>query len=576
MATTRQSGTMAAQGRRFSDVLVDMLAELGADYAFGLLGGAVAPLYDAVAKSRLKLVHARHEAGAAFAAIEASLATGRPAVVFTTTGPGLTNALTGIAAARWEGAHLVVVSGMTPAVQRGRWAFQETSAHTFPGFFAPGALFHYAVALEDAGEIDEVARRLAIGMARPNGFVACIGVPMGLQAARARHAFSAAAADVSAPAPDEHALRRCAEWLRTEPSAIWLGFGARRAARPIRELAERIGAPVFCSPRGKGIFPEDHPLFAGVTGLGGHASVRECMARVRPERVLVLGSRLGELTSFWEPDFVPPRGFIHVDVDPEVFGVAFPEAPTFGVQADIGAFVSALRDLIPAIGARADVDLRPAREPDLAPRAAGPVRPRALMQAIQRVVVEGSDAIVMTEAGNSFAWGTHVLRFQSPGRYRVSTGFGSMGHAASGVVGAAMAREGKAVAIVGDGAMLMLNELSTAVAHKTGAVWIVLNDARYGMTEQGMRSVGFYPAATGMPEADFAAIARAVGADGIRVDREAELDAALQTALEAPGPFVVDVVIDPDEQAPVGKRNQSLLRQWQSAPPSAPAPEDEP
>ncbi len=112
------------------------------------------------------------------------------------------------------------------------------------------------------------------------------------------------------------------------------------------------------------------------------------------------------------------------------------------------------------------------------------------MSVIQRVAIDTHDCLVMAESGNSFTWATHYLRFKEPGRYRVSTGVGSMGHFAAGVVGAALAGERTAIAIVGDGAMLMNNEINTAVKVGAPAVWVVLNDARYNMCEQGMAILG--------------------------------------------------------------------------------------
>lgn len=183
------------------------------------------------------------------------------------------------------------------------------------------------------------------------------------------------------------------------------------------------------------------------------------------------------------------------------------------------------------------------------------------MQEIQRVVVSGSDAMLLTEAGNAFALGSHHLRFDTSGRYRVSSGFGSMGHAVAGVVGAALAKRGKAVALVGDGAMLMLSELNSAAHYGADAVWIVLNDGRYNMIEQGMRAIGWEPFETRFPRADFVSIARGMGADGARVEQEREVAAALEQAMKARGPFVVDVLIDPLEMAPSAGRNKSLLEQ---------------
>jgi acetolactate synthase-1/2/3 large subunit len=315
----------------------------------------------------------------------------------------------------------------------------------------------------------------------------------------------------------------------------------------------------MCTPRGKGIFPEDAAEFLGVTGLGGHASVVRQLLESPPDRLLVLGTRMGEFSSFWLPAFAPRHGFIHVDLDPDAFGAAYPDVPTFGIPSEIGAFLEALVPRLP---------MRDSAEPaacvpvsNILPRATGPVRPSYLMQAIQKQIVEQSDAIVLTEAGNSFALGSHHLRFRDAERYRVSTGFGSMGHAAAGVIGAALGGRQKAVAIVGDGSMLMLNELSTAVTYEVDAVWIVLNDARYGMIAQGMQAIGWQPFNTDFPRADFVAIARAMGCDGVRVECEAQLEDALRHAMLVSGPFLIDVIIDPSEPGPPNLRNASLVKQ---------------
>jgi acetolactate synthase-1/2/3 large subunit len=135
-----------------------------------------------------------------------------------------------------------------------------------------------------------------------------------------------------------------------------------------------------------------------------------------------------------------------------------------------------------------------------------------------------------------------------------------MGQATAGVVGAAIGRRGKAVAIVGDGAMLMNNEISTAVKYRAQAVWVVLNDDRYGITHQGMEAWGFTPVETELPPTDFARLAQALGAEGIRVACEAEVEAALDRAMEHDGPFVVDVATDRAEIPPVVKSRIERLR----------------
>jgi acetolactate synthase-1/2/3 large subunit len=551
----------AAPEASLSEALTTLLEEVGVDSAFGILGGSVAPIYDAIARSSIRLVHCRHESGAAFAATESYFASGRPAVAFATAGPGVVNALTGLTAARWDGAKVLFIAGTTSAVHRGRFAFQETSAYSMPAFFTSGSLFDYAVSLEDPGELDEVAARLAAGLARPGGFVAGIGVPVALQRSpvppRAPRLHRAAAWGC-----DPVVAADCARRLADGPLVIWVGFGARHAAAAVRALAERTSALVMCTPRGKGIFPEDHPQFLGVTGSGGHPEVGDHLGANPPARVLVLGSRLGEFSSFWDPRLVPQVEFLHVDVDPTVPFAAYPAAPTYAVHAEIGAFLGAvLREL----GAGAPAGSGPAlRRPLPTPAAPGGnrVSTARLFEAIQRRVVDGSDALVLTEAGNAIVWSVNALRFGEPGRFRASNRFGSMGHAAAGVIGSALGRRGKAVAIVGDGSMLMFSEVNTAVAYGIPAVWIVLNNARYAMTHEGMKAVGFEPRGTEFPEVDFAAVARGMGAAAVRVERDADLDAALDAAMRADGPFLVDVLVDQGEPAPATRRNQSLKEQW--------------
>ena len=552
---------------RLVDVIAHGLAEIGVETAFGIIGGAAAPMADAIARSPLRLVHCRHEAGAAFAATEASLASGRPCAVFCTTGPGFTNALTGLFAGRLEGASIILISAATPASLRGRGAFQETGPHNMPaGLYHPGGLFHLAATIEDAAQMDEVMVRLRRGLTRPGGFLAHLSVPTQNQTRSVARlpAPASAPSDVGSGAGVVAAadVDRCVEELLSHRTALWVGFGARGASSALLDLAERLQLPVMCTPRGKGVFPEQHPLYVGVTGFAGHDSVHEMLEDHDPESILVLGSRLGEFSSMWDERFVRPRGFLHVDLDLDATGVAYPRARTYGIRADIDALVRAVLARLPASIPRAAPRFRGhCQPPHQMPRRRGLVRPRALMEAIQRVMVDDSEALLITEAGNAFAWGNHSLYFPRPGRYRVSTSWGSMGHAAAGVLGAGLCHGEKAVAIAGDGAMLMNNELSTAVQYFVPAVWILLNDSQYGLIEHGMRSLGYAPEATEIPRVDFVAIARAVGADGVRVSSEHELDAALRQAMAAPGPFVVDVLIDPDEPPPVAARVERLREQ---------------
>lgn len=550
---------------RVADQFIDFLSDLGVTHAFGVSGGGIAPLWARLLASSIRTLHFRHETGAAFSATQYYFMTGKPAVLFVTTGPGFTNALSGLFSARWDGAKVLVISGGTDPAQRGRWAFQEMGPHVIPAdLVTSGALFHFAQSIDSVSELAAVQRRIAGGLASRSAFLAHLSISPSLQCARpdapplrTDRVASTTAISIAQPAPPESAVDACAAMLREGPFAIWVGFGARGAAREVRELAARTGAAVMCSPRAKGIFPEDHPQFVGVTGtFGGHDSVTDYMTRHAPLRTLVLGTRLGESTSAWSSELVPPRGFIQVDVDPTSIGVSYPDAETFGVQADIGVFVTQLLARLAAATPAATDYPRP-NTPALLPRRAARVRPEALMLAVQELVVDRGTPL-LADVGNSFAWTNHLLKFRRANQYWASTGFGCMGSATTGVIGAAIAAGDKAVAIVGDGAMLMTNEVSTAAKYDVGAVWIVLNDSSYGMIEQGMRALGASEVDTDLPETDFAKLAESMGVHGVRVTHEHQLRAALEAALGSPGPVVIDVLIDRTSRSPFSKRIKTL------------------
>jgi acetolactate synthase I/II/III large subunit len=533
-----------------------MVARLGVRNAFGVSGGGIGRVWRALLDSpSIETLHFRNEAGAAFAAIEASLESRGPVAVFSTTGPGITNTLTGLAAARAEGAKVILISARTSPGQRGRGAVQETPMPS-SDFFTPGWLFDEVFLLESPAELGEMEQRLRHGFARIGAYVAHVSIPVSLQntpvgeAAAVRHSY-----ELSQPAPDPAAVVEVLERMASRRFAIWVGHGARHSAGQIRELAELSGAPVLATPRGKGIVPENHPQFVMVTGLGGHPGGIEHLQRHAPDFTLVLGSRLGEPSSGWDSRLIPPGGFVHVDVDASVPGTAL-DAPVLAIQADIGLFLDQLLQQGQRIPHQGFACPSPFPEPPLYRESAAPVRPPALMQAVQREVADAGTPILV-EPGSAMAWAAHLLKMSNPGQLRSVGSFGSMGQMACGVIGTALARRGPAVCLTGDGSMLMNNEINTAVEYGVPAIWVVLNNSRYQMCEMGMR-FGPTELHARFRECDFARIARGMGARATSVKCESDLEPALRRALAAGGPFLVDVQVDPDVPPPFESRFKSL------------------
>jgi acetolactate synthase-1/2/3 large subunit len=555
--------TTAAAPITVAQHVAELLGRLGVREAYGVCGREIVPVWSALLGTRgteheIATVHTRHENGAGFAAIGSWAQTVRPVAVFVTTGPGLTNVITSLETARATGAKLVLLSPLTPAAERGRLGIQATGpgGYANPDLYAAGRLFDLVAVIESPDQLATLAGPIAAGLAGEAGFCVHIAIPTAVQTAPAPCAPAVPRHRRITPGLSPAAADELVELLAEGPFGVWVGWGARAHAARVRRLLDLTGAPAICSPRALGVV-DTHPSFIGVTGNGGRESVPDEIVAAGLRRILVLGSALGEATSGWQPGLVPPDGFVHVDIDPTVFGTAYPAAPTVGVQADIG-------ELLDALLARADRltrrPLPPRRAPEQPPAGVtggpGSVHPAALMEAIQRVIVERTDIPVFADASSAMFWGARHLVFGQPGRWFVEGRFGSMGSAGAAVVGAASGRGGPAAAICGDGSLHMQDEINTAVHYGLRAIWIVLNDGGLGIVRAGMRAAGWPRHDADYPATDFAAVARAKGADAVRVTAERELDAALLAALEADGPFLVDVLIDPTAAPPIGARTK--------------------
>lgn len=556
-----------------AEALATALERLGVRHAFGVSGGAISTFWAALAAAGLDVTHFRHESGAAFAACEASIAAGAPVVVFVTTGPGLTNVLTGVYAARHESAKVILVSAHTDEAMCGRHPIQETGPRTFPqdGIFTRGPWFDYAAVVTAGTQLPGVLANLSAVATKPTGFVAHLSLSLSAQRQSAPDVDNApelatigtelmysddGGTASRADAAKMYDILRDSSWL------VWAGGGARAGSDSVRRLARIAGVATMATPRGKGVIAETDRSYLGVTGFAGHPTVLAFLEHSRPDYILVLGTGMGDFASGYSAAYTPKVGFIHVDLDGDVPGRAYPSVPTTPVLADVGVFCEELADLFESEDSQQQFtgeEVSPfAGEPTVAGGML--VDPRHVMDAVQAVIVDRGIP-VMAETGNGLAWAINRLRIGDPTGWRAPSGLvGAMGHFSAGVVGAALATSTKVAALVGDGSMLMNNEISTAVHRSAPAIWIVLNDGRYNMCEQGAAVLGLKGVDCSIPDTDFAALARALGARGLTVGRREDLVLALESAVAVAGPVVVDVRINPQLPAPTAGRNAGLLR----------------
>jgi acetolactate synthase-1/2/3 large subunit len=375
---------------------------------------------------------------------------------------------------------------------------------------------------------------------------------------------------------DRQAVQRAADaLLAAEYPVLLAGWGVEVAGArgPLRALAEMLPARVATSPKGKGVFPEDHPLSLGIFGNAGHRDARETILGDAVDVLFTVGTSLGETSTFsWTPRLRPRGALIQLDIDVDRIGRNYPvEVP---IVSDAQA---ALVELVDHLHRRVRDGARPAsrwtesppmerghaRQDDAAARTTEsvPVTPPRWRVDLQEVLPH--DAIVFSDIGGHMLFNLHHLTIGPRQRFFLNMGFGSMGHGTIAPIGAAMANPGRpVVALVGDGCFTMNGlDLVTAVEHDVPVVWIVENNDMHGITWHCSKLLNHgrgIRAALSRKPLQIAAIARAMGLHACVVDRPGQIQGAFREALRLRGPALIEVRVDANVVPPLGERAKSL------------------
>lgn len=543
---------------RGADVLVQMLADAGVEVVFGLPGGAISPVHDALLDSRLRVITTRHEAGAMFAAAGYARATGKLAVVAVTSGPGVLNAMTGLATAWCDGLPVLLLVGEVPRVMQGKGVLQDGSAHGLRVIEMTRHISKLAAEVPRPSALPHVLRR-AITTAqsgRPGPVVLTLpfDVTTG-QVARPRESGTVTTRSHVAP----ELLDEVTALLRDAQRPLLLvGSGARGGDAPahLRTLAEHLSCPVATTTKGKGVFPETHPLALGVLGLAGHRSAQRYV-ETGVDVVVALGTSLGDLATDGFPAHLQAsRALIHVDVDPQQIGKSY--APTHAIVAPAAELLAGLLDRV--------ADL-PCRRATLRALTGGVERqvlaasPRPHRMASHDAVIELQNAlppntVYAIDCGEHFMFAVHYLEIDQPDAFVTMSGLGSMGQSIGAAIGTQLAFPGRMVAaICGDGCFAMnAFEIATAVAEQLPIRVFVFNDERLGMVENGHRTLfGRTPEFSTAP-LDICTVARGLGATALRIECPGQITLASDLLHTEPGPVVIEVRVDPDIKLPRRER----------------------
>ncbi|WIX92389.1 thiamine pyrophosphate-binding protein [Amycolatopsis sp. DG1A-15b] len=547
-----------------AEALVRQLESYGVEYVFGLCGHTNIALLDALGRSRIEFVMARHEQAAAHAADGYARASGKPGVLLVHVGPGMMNAVTGVATAALDSVPLITISGDIPSYYHGRHPHQEVNLHAdadqtaiYRPFVKRAWHVHRA---EDLARFTERAFWTATS-GRPGAVL--LNVPMDHFSREVPLAEYPLVAHTAKPALSDVDAHRIAEVLAgAERPLVYLGGGLRspegRAA--LLELVEHLDIPVAHSLMAKGTLPDRHPLVMGMTGFWGLELTNEYTRKA--DVVLALATRFAETdASSWNSEYTwafPPGRLIQIDLDAAEIGRNYPVE--IGAVADVNHAVPAITAAVKALVAE-PVDRTGVREQigtaraDLfaASRERGrstdfPLRPERILEDLRTTLPP--DAVLVTDVGWNKNGVAQCYELPEPGRFITPGGASTMGFGPAAAVGVQLAQPDRVVvALVGDGGMsAQLPAVPLAVEQGLPVLFVVMNNKAHG-TIADLQSHNFgrsfgceFRDRDGNPSSpDFAAFGRACGADGYTVDRPEDLATALHEAIENRRPAVLDV-----------------------------------
>ncbi len=534
--------------------LIKALEKQGVKEIFGLPGGANLPMYDELYKSNIRHILVRHEQSAAHMADGYGRVSRRAGVCFATSGPGATNIVTGLATAQADSAPMVAITGQVPTAMIGRDAFQESD---IIGIANP--VVKYSFQPTKATDIPEVIKKgfYIAETGRPGAVL--IDIPKDVQTNEAEIPFPD---EVKIRGyhpwtdPDVAAIERAIKLLLSSTKPVILAGGGviiSSAFAELQSIAELLMIPVVSTFKGKGAFPETHPLSLGPIGMHGHAEANKIMSEA--DCVLAIGTRFSDRSVGTFAEFEKNLKIIHLDVDPAEIGKN--QTTSVAIVGDVKASLRIFLRLLTQKVTKPSEDnvwLKHVTEVKeywkenlkLHP---GELTAARILRKLREVMPHQS--IVTTEVGQHQMWASLFYDVIHPGTFFSSTGLGTMGWGFPAAIGAKAARPDLPVVdIAGDGSFNMTeNSLATSVLDNLPVIVFLVNNYTLGMVAQWQRT--FYDRRMiGVDQKrcpDYCKLAQSYGAQGIRVGNLDELGQAIKSGLKSDVATVIDIPIDPEE-----------------------------
>jgi acetolactate synthase I/II/III large subunit len=559
-----------------AEMVIAALADQGVEHIFGYPGGAVLPIYDALfQQDKVRHVLVRHEQGAVHAAEGYARSTGKVGAVLVTSGPGATNAVTGLTDALCDSVPLVVITGQVPTHLIGNDAFQECDT---VGITRPCTKYNYLVkSVADLPRVLHEAFHIA-SSGRPGPVV--VDIPKDIQFAKGRY-FKPTEFHHRGYRPklkgDPDKIKRAVEMMAAAKRPLFYTGGGvinsgRRASDLLRELVKLTGFPITSTLMGLGAFPAADPQWLGMLGMHGtweaNWSMHDC------DLMIAVGSRFDDRITGRIDAFSPGSKKIHIDIDPSSINK--------NVKVDVpivGDCAHVLEDLLRVwreAGAKTDKKALDAwwaqigkwrAKNSLAYRNSNEIiKPQYAIQRLYELTKD-RDTYITTEVGQHQMWAAQFYHFQEPTRWMTSGGLGTMGYGLPASVGVQLAHpDSLVIDIAGEASVLMtMQEMSTAVQYELPIKIFIINNQYMGMVRQWQELLhgGRYSHSYTEALPDFVKLAEAYHAHGIRCEHPGELDDKIREMIEVDKPVIFDCVVDPAENCfpmiPSGRAHNEML-----------------
>lgn len=569
------TGSQQTPPRSGASALVETLVHLGVDKVFGYPGGAVLPIYDALYnEKRLHHILVRHEQAAVHAAEGYARSTGKPGVVVVTSGPGMSNTTTGLLDAMSDSIPIICISGQVAKPLIGTQAFQECDA-----IGIAKTVTKWQTQIQDVREVvqrtEEAYNRAVSGRPSP----VLIDFPKDIQAQLIDNPIGVSLRKTPKDStPSEYDISQAINLILEAKKPIIYGGGGlinsgNLACDTFAKLVSMTKAPCTLTLMGLGAFPGSHPQFIGMPGM--HGTLEANLALHDSDLIVCVGARFDDRVTGDVETFAPNSKKIHIDIDPNSINRLVPV--DVGLAGDCGDVLS---KIVPILRAKINTlqDIQPwwakihrwqkVKSLNFETKE-NTIVPQALIRSIQNATA-GEDPIIATDVGQHQMWAAQHFVFDKPGHWLTSGGAGTMGYGLPAAIGAQLAHPDKTVICVsGDASILMnIQELSTAVQHKTPVKIILSNNECMGMVRQWQEfnHGGRYSHSYTEALPDFVSVAKGFGWAAERISNPDELDTAVMRCLRHDGPYFLEVAVEKQENCfpmmPAGvPHNQILLRE---------------